>query len=450
MTIIKRLRLSYIILVFLPIALFSIAGIIVDGIYTKKLTRIKFSVQTVDFNNTFYNILGSNPDLLLQDSTLNDIINLTDEPNKMLVYILVDGELSKSYGNTNALTFRSIKNIKYVNYWLFNNSRGEVCEIFIINRSLLGYNHLTPLIILIIFYAFLIIILSIITARKITHPLTKLKNAANSIENEEFDIELDYNGKDEISDVFTAFNDMRIRLKHIVQKQLTYEKNRTELISNISHDLRTPITSIKGYIEGLKDGVANTPEKVKRYHETIYKKVNLLDKLIENLFLFSKLDLKKIPFNFQEIEIGLFISDIIDEISYEDPTINIILKKWDTSIYVSADPIHLQRVVQNLISNAKKYNNKDVCILEIDIKLENNMVYLSFKDNGPGIAPENIDDMFKRFYRSDPARSSSTEGSGLGLAISKRIINVHNGDIFANNNIQDGLTITFTLPVTED
>lgn len=449
MTIIKRLRLSYFLLVFVPFTLFFGAGLIIKDIYLDKVSEIKLSVQTLEFNRSFYKILGSSPDLLFEDSTLDKIINMTTAPEDIMIYVFTDGEMSRKYGRNDSFQFYKTDNIKYINYWLFNNSSGDMCEIFIINTPIVGYNHFIPFIGVLIFYISLIIFLSFHTAKKITKPLTKLKNAAISIKNEEFDIALDYNGNDEINDVFTAFNDMRIRLKHIVQKQLQYEQNRTELISNISHDLRTPITSIKGYVEGLMDGVANTPEKVNRYHQTLYKKITLLDKLIENLFLFSKLDLKTIPFNFQKIDIALFLSDILEELRYDNPEMEISYNSIKNPLFVSADPIQLQRVLHNLIGNAQKYCDKKVCNVKVTVQKEKEMARVSVEDNGSGISQENITEIFKRFYRSDPARSSTTEGSGLGLAISKRIITEHNGDIFANNNLKEGLTVTFLLPVIE-
>lgn len=450
MTIRKRLRISYSLLVVIPFLFFLVVFHTLKEYNYWKLGELKLSVQTKEFNREFYNIIGKDAKSLLEMETLKMLINQTADPSSIIGYVLIDGVIITTTGNPEEQIFEGFSDVKYVNYWLFNIDENKRGEIFFINLNYSNNKEHITLIFPIIFYILLISLLSIITSRKITKPLKKLKDAAISIKNEEFDIKLNYCGEDEISDVFTAFDDMRVRLKHIVEKQLRYEKNRTELITNISHDLRTPITAIKGYIEGLVDGVANTPEKIIRYHETIYKKITLLDKLIENLFLYSRLDLKTISFHFQKLDLNLFISDILEEIRYDEPQMDIIFIKSDTRISVLADPIQLQRVIHNLIGNSKKYCNKKICKVKINLQQERDKVRISLVDNGIGISQKNVKDMFKRFYRSDPARSSTTEGSGLGLAISKQIISEHNGEIFANNNLKEGLTVTFILPVSKE
>lgn len=446
MTIRRRLRISYMLLVILPIALFIIFAIILTNDYFDEIRVIQDAVQTRDFNSKLYSKLTEEPTYLLSKKNLEELISLTADPENISAFVSVEGRLYTSAGaNTEILPTQSDSD-RHLNYWNFYFRNGRQGTL-IVKYKTLKLKTLIPLIGPATLYIILIALLTYLTSKTITRPLKRLRDAAISIKNEDFDVDMNYNGKDEIREVFTAFDEMRVKLKHIMEKQLKYEKDRTELVTNISHDLKTPITAIKGYIEGIVDGVANTPEKIDRYHKTIYKKVTLLDKLIENLFLFSKLDLKTVVFNFQELNLNLFISDIIDEVRYDAPNLDIEFNQGNSDLITMGDPIQLQRVIHNLVGNSIKYCNKDRCKVLISLTEEGNMARVSVSDNGSGISSESLDHIFKRFYRSDPARSSCTEGSGLGLAISKQIIQEHRGEISAFNNIDDGVTITFKLPV---
>ncbi len=449
MTISKRLKISYILLVVIPFVIFMFASIFIRGDYTERLYHLKLSIQTVEFNKELYGILGNNTENLFNDDVLQNLINLTENPDYILCIITTDEKIVKSVGNKE-IPPEDINEQRYINYWLFNMNDGTPATIFFINSYYKLGNFSFALSIPIAFYILLISLLTFITSRKITRPLSRLKDAAIAIKNEDFDFDITYSENDEINDVFIAFNEMRERLKKNAEKQLLYEKNRTELITNISHDLKTPITAIKGYIEGIVDGVANTPEKIKKYHDTIYKKITILDKLIENLFLYSKLDLKTIPFNYQKLNMNLFMSDIIEEIRYDEPKTSISFQSNSENTTVYGDPIQLQRVINNIVGNSIKYSNGQQCEISIEIIKDCDFVTVSIRDNGPGLMIENINDIFERFYRADPARSSSTEGSGLGLAISKQIIQEHNGEIYASKNDEKGITIFFKLPLIKD
>ncbi|MGL1891339.1 MAG: HAMP domain-containing histidine kinase [Spirochaetaceae bacterium] len=447
MTIGKRLRISYILLVLIPLIIFITLSITVSSGYTEQFKQLRLSIQSKDFNNELYNILGNDPDSLLENSVLQKLIQKTQNPSVVTAVVSVEGTVHTKEGFDSNNISKDFHEQKFVNYWLFNLKDGRSAEIHFMIKDFKVERYFLSFLIPFIFYSILISILTYFTARTITRPLQKLKDAAISIKEEEFDIDLTYNAKDEINEVFAAFDDMRLRLKNSAQKQLMYENNRTELIANISHDLKTPITAIKGYIEGIVDGVANTPEKINKYHETISKKVNILDKLIENLFLSSKLDLKTVHFNFQKLDLNLFITDIIDEILYDSPNLKINYTKNIDILLILADPIQLQRVIHNIIRNSVKYCDKEICLIDITLSQNQDMAMISIKDNGIGVNPKTIDQIFTRFYRADPARSSSTEGSGLGLAISRQIITEHKGAIFVRNNPNSGITVTFKLPL---
>ena len=254
-----------------------------------------------------------------------------------------------------------------------------------------------------------------------------------------------YDGIDEYQRVCGAFDEMRIRLKDSLYEQLRYEENRKELLANITHDLKTPITAIKGYMEGIRDGIADTPERVDKYLDTIYSKSVLMNDLIDRLFLFSKLDLGKIQFHFQSIALGAFLLDTCEELKFDYPSMEIHLDEPEKEIHVHADPTHLHRVIANLIDNAQKYSNNEEAAVNIIVETKGSMAEVTIRDNGPGIADEDLPRIFKRFHRGDASRSSRREGSGLGLSIARQIIMAHGGSIAGKNSRNGGLEILLTL-----
>ena len=271
---------------------------------------------------------------------------------------------------------------------------------------------------------------------------------ADQIKRGNLDFDMKYEAEDEFMQVCSDFDEMRMRLKESVQSKLKYEENRKELVAGISHDLRTPLTVIKGYVEGLIDGVANTPEKQKKYLNTIFHKACELNNLVDSLFLFSKLDTGKYPFKFDIIDIGEYINGFYklarEEFLKRDMHIkykNMITENTPVKI----DCREIDRVLTNILENSAKYNvceNKESSIVLYN---ENKNVVLEISDNGQGVDEKIIGKLFESFYRGDPSRARSDQGSGLGLSISRYIIEAHGGKIEAFN--RGGLTIKIILPV---
>lgn len=285
-------------------------------------------------------------------------------------------------------------------------------------------------------------------SRSIIKPLKVLKHGAEQIKDGNLDFKVDTVSRDEIGEVCIAFEEMRKKLKESIELQLQYEENRKELISSISHDLKTPITAIKGYVEGIMDGVANSPEKVDKYVKTIYSKSIDMDKLIDDLFLFSKLDLKKLPFNFERINIKEYFVDCIEEMQIDLQDKGMLLsfncEIFDNAV-VMADREKLKRAVTNIVQNTIKYMDKDNGQIEIRLNEDSEKIMVQIKDNGQGISEEDLPYVFDRFYRADPSRNRNTGGSGLGLAITKQIIEGHNGGIWIESRLGEGTSIYFTL-----
>lgn len=284
--------------------------------------------------------------------------------------------------------------------------------------------------------------------KRIVKPLVALKDASTKIKEGYLDFEVKSNTNDEIGELCKEFEDMRCRLKESVEIQLNYENSRKELISNISHDLKTPVTAIKGYVEGIKDGVADTPEKMEKYINIIHKKTNDIDKLIEELFLFSKLDSNKLPFSFESVDIKGYLSDSVEELKFDLEKSNIEIELIDNiqdEIIILADREKLKRVIVNIVDNSVKYMDKESGQIQITLKGLGDFVQFEIKDNGRGISQEALPFIFDRFYRADPSRNSKTGGSGLGLAIAKKIIVGHGGKIWSESSVGIGTSIFFII-----
>ncbi len=291
--------------------------------------------------------------------------------------------------------------------------------------------------------------LIILIQKTIIKPLKQLDKGAKQIGKGNLDFKLNSRSKDEMGAVIRSYERMRQELKKSIERQVQYEDNRKELISSISHDLKTPMTSIKGYVEGILDGVANTPEKQERYLRVVHQKSLDMDRMIDDLFTFSKLDLKKLPFEFTYVNMELLIRDYVQEVAMEYNgmgNISMVYKNLSDKVpLVKIDILQIRRVLQNLIQNAFKYNESDE--KKVDIILENDIktIKLSVKDNGIGMEEDELKQAFDIFYRSDASRNTRTGGSGLGLAIVKHIIDEHKGEIEAISAKGEGTKITIQL-----
>lgn len=284
--------------------------------------------------------------------------------------------------------------------------------------------------------------------RSIVPPIEKLKVAADNIRDGNLDFNVVAEANDEIGQLSVAFEEMRIKLKEQIDISMQYEKDNKELLSNISHDLKTPITAIKGYVEGIRDGVADTPEKMDKYIKTIYNKAADMDKLIDELFLFSKLDSNSLNYTFKKINLNDYFEDCIEEVSLDLESKNIELGFFnytDKDIMIVADPEQLKRVISNIINNSVKYIDKTKGIINVRITEEPEFVQIQIEDNGKGIASKELPYIFDRCYRTDASRNSAQGGSGLGLSIAKKIIEEHGGKIWATSKENIGTVMHFVL-----
>lgn len=280
-------------------------------------------------------------------------------------------------------------------------------------------------------------------------PLDQLKKAIYNIKAGDLETEVVKPPKGEYEDIFNDFEMMRINLRESsIQRDLAEKQNR-ELVANISHDLKTPITSIRGYVEGIMDGVADTDEKMDRYIKTIYNKANAMNALINELTVYSKLDESQVKYNFEGILVEGYFGDCAEEMTFdlEEQGINFqYLNSVAPGTAVLADQEQLSKVIHNIISNSIKYRDPAVAsFIRLYLKDAGDYVQVDIKDNGLGISESDTKKIFDRFYRSDASRNSAKGGSGIGLSIAQKIIEDHGGQIWATVEDNKGLTMHFTL-----
>lgn len=346
----------------------------------------------------------------------------------------------------------------YVKQKDFTFTDGSAGQIIIVTdvRSLTPRIRLTLIQTVIVIVGILFIGTTLLTVwlyKSIVKPIGELKLAAERMKNGDLDFSVESEAEDEIGDLFTTFEEMRVRMKEQIEVGMQYERESKELMSNISHDLKTPITAIKGYVEGVLDGVADTPEKQEKYFRTIYSKANDMEKMIEELFLYSKLDSNSETYSFARVNLNDYFEDCIEEISVDLEERNIDLGFFnyaDKDVVIIADPEKLKRVITNIINNSAKYIGDKKGIINIRIHEEAEFVQVEIEDNGKGIAKKEIPRIFERLYRTDASRNSAQGGSGLGLSIAKKIVEEHGGRIWATSKENIGTCICFVIRKYEE
>ena len=298
--------------------------------------------------------------------------------------------------------------------------------------------------------AIAIIVILVITSVALTlwiskgvfSPINELNVAMQNIAEGNLEYRLPDNQDGEIGTLYRNYEDMRLRLKESADEKIQVENQNRELVSNISHDLKTPITSIKGYVEGIMDGVADTPEKMDKYIRTIYNKANDMDKLINELTVYSGIDTNRIPYHFHRINVGEYFGDCVEEVGMDLESKGVKLDYSNLTppdTHIIADPEQLKRVINNIISNSLKYKSRErECQIEIRILDDADSIRIEIEDNGNGISAKDLPNIFERFYRTDSSRNSSQGGSGIGLSIVKKIIEDHGGYIWATSKENEG------------
>lgn len=294
-----------------------------------------------------------------------------------------------------------------------------------------------------------IAVITYITSRlskSIIPPISALTRAAEQIKEGNFDCEIMYSSDEEINRLCMMFDQMRMQLKTVTERERKLRHDRSMMLANLSHDIKTPLTAIKGYVDGIKDGVADNPKAMYRYLDTIYQKADMIDSMIDSLSTFSKLELDKIQFSYKIGDIYEYIKNISSEymIDAQNSGCTMLVDLPDTECSVKIDYEMLHRVFANLISNSIKYRSDNDCYIKITAEENNDGVLISIADNGIGMPDDELDKIFDGFYRIDSSRSAG--GSGLGLGISKQIVENHGGRLWFRSGLKQGSEAVIYLP----
>lgn len=474
MTVKKRLFLSNILMIAVPVfitALIALGCVGAIWITFTHGTGIGFE-DSVDFYRASAGIsllaeksLRSEPDQRL--SNLSSISSFLDR-GSMSLKVISDGATYYTYGRSNEEDSSLLNAVAVL---------GNEGTVSIGGRSLLAHNvnvggtkYLVLIfgseaelsygtLKLVVVAAAVILIITIVFSiwitdrflikfifKKIENPLDILSNGVQQIQNGNLDYRIEYEQKDEFAPICADFNEMALRLKASVELTQQHEQSRKELMAGISHDLRTPLTSIQAYVEGLLDGVAKTPEMQRAYLQTIKNKAEDIAHMVAQIFMFSKMQLGEYPDNPIALRLDNEILQLVQTVEDEYAKKGLQIKTELNPVTVFADPELLRRVLMNIIENSLKYKDKESGELAITLSITKNGCLLSMRDNGPGVPDVELTRLFDTFYRSDPARQNPNKGSGLGLSIAESAVRRMKGTVMARNVESGGLEIIIELP----
>lgn len=279
-------------------------------------------------------------------------------------------------------------------------------------------------------------------------PLNELKKGTRKIKEGDLDFTMESDSTGEMGELVRSFEEMRVRLKDSQNERLRTDTETRDLVRNIAHDLKTPITTIRGYSEGILDGVADSPEKQKKYIQTIHNKAVEMTSLIDELSFYAKVDTNRIPYDFKKMSARDFFDDCAEEIQLdlEGKSIQFhYTQDVSPSVKVIIDPEQLKKVINNIIGNSVKYIDKTPGIVGMELSDTGDFIQCDLSDNGKGVDRKDLSRIYDRFYRTDASRGSLEGGSGIGLSIAKKIIEDHGGRIWATGEAGEGLCQHFIL-----
>lgn len=482
-----RLLISFCIIIFVPV---TMAGIVIWGFQNFQLKEIEQTYEVESTSDYAYltnsvqllnkytkeicsellEVAAENPEELENTEFLADVNARLEEKSSYLIVrteseITFQGagaetisasrlpDLGNGGSSPEARIFYDSETQSIVKQMDFVYTDGKKGTLFVITATHKWLPELRNLLIDVVISVILILLATAVMLtfwiyKGIIGPITKLEIATKKIKEGNLDFIVEAENNDEIGSLCSNFEQMRKRLKESTEENLDVEKENRVLISNIAHDLKTPITAVKGYAEGLMDGVADTPEKMDKYIRTIYNKANEMDLLLNELTLYSQIDTNRIPYNFKKINVMKYFDDCIEEIGLDLEAKNIGLSYFnyaDDDVVVIADPEQLRRVIHNIIGNSIKYLDKERGFINIRVKDVGDFIQVEIEDNGKGIAAKDLPYIFDRFYRTDSSRNSATGGSGIGLSIVRKIIEDHGGKIWATSKEATGTMMYFVL-----
>ncbi len=337
-------------------------------------------------------------------------------------------------------------------FYYSNGDEGSVFIIYKFDNMIKKFARRAAGHILFIFLGMLIIygIYAYRVSKSILDPVNNMLYGMSEIGKKQYKYRIDSSSvKNEMRVLIESFNNMSEELSKTEEEKKKLENLRKDFIDNISHDLKTPLTSIKIHVAAILDGVANSPEKTNSYLNNIVKKTEDMHAMIEELAIYADLENNKEQFNKQEVDFRAFMQDLSDEFSFElENSSNSVAFSYEekNNYMIEIDIEKMKRAIFNIFENALKYANVEHIKVKSELSLDNSQnIILRIKDNGVGINLENKDRIFEKFYREDKSRNQNNLGSGIGLSITKNVIEKNNGEICVNEQVEDGLEFIIIL-----
>lgn len=466
MTIKKRLRLSNMLMLLIPIAVAIVMGTVSVAVFFAIMNGYGgFALNEENFYNGKDFVIATIDDNL-SESDPKERLNLTfsaADPSHMRVIILENDNEFYEYGNANDADDDLLDHTEkskngfflsdgtrqlYRKVLIKGTTEYDVCIFCDSAEVSFTYLKITTVIVSLVFIV--IVIISVVLSnkflhrfvfRKINEPLDKLLTAAREVSSGNLDHKIEFNESNEFKPVIDEFNRMTDKLKNSVKQIKEEEENRKMLVVGITHDIKSPLTSVTGYAEGLLDGVAKTKQKQKSYLEGIKRKCAEIDSLVSKMIVLTKSDCEFTE-NTEEININAAIENFITEsgVDYSDRGVEITCS-LNTVLNIKCTQDDFGRVLTNIADNAVKYKKDERGRLHITLDENADEIRLGFADNGQGVEENVLPHIFDPFFRADKARTSTASGNGLGLAIVKKIISAAGGDVSACNNDKGGLTV---------
>lgn len=413
-------------------------------ICARKVEAVEKSVANQDNNFTVwkypYVVLDNKGEVIYASKSLN-----MDKQQSLESFLQFDNSSSVKYKGYIKSSFPIVINGENKGFFVAFIKKSALEENSLFKRKVMT---LIPEAIILIISSLLLLGLKVFVSRKVLKPIKKITKSSSDIIEGKFDNYVTYNSEDEVGDLSYAFELMRDELSDHIKKEENIKKCEKEVIAAISHDIKTPLSSIKAYVEAIRDGMAETPEEKSEYISIILKKIDTLNSLVSDLLEQSKADLEVLTIRKKEISIRPFLEKLIEEIDLElkNKNIKFIWNKDIPEGIIGIDEIRIYQTVFNLISNSMKYGKGNLTI-NFKSYIENRYLFIYIQDNGIGISPEDMPYIFNKFYRGDKSRNSRIQGSGLGLSTCKYIVEKHGGEIYCKSLQDSGSSFYFTIPL---
>lgn len=314
------------------------------------------------------------------------------------------------------------------------------------NHTLIKNPYLLLGIMVVLLIIYFMVVIMLLT-KYVFLPLSEMKKAAEHIRAGNLNYPITYSLDNEVGEFCAEFDKMRVRLKDTILEQHEIEKGRKRLIASITHDLRTPLTSIKGYVEALQDGIVKDKETYEQYLATINEKADLLNHLIDDLSVYTKEELGEFSLNIERINSGKLLKHYFHHKQYEFKysPINLVLNQPFIATFINVDPYRFNQILDNLIGNAKKYAKSTITI---STKVINYHLQITVEDDGVGISQDYLQNLFDPFFMVNKKKDQKEKGgSGLGLAIVKQLTEAHGGTISVDSTPDVGTVFTIDIPI---